>query len=140
MRIDDLLKKIEGPMSKEWQEAHDYVRCYESKRNRIEDQYRELGKELCDLARRKLKEICQKHGSQKWASVHMVAPGYILQHGGPVVIRKPYLQFCVSIGGNSELRYNHWPKDSADVDAVCNRIAAAIEILVRPTSNARLAH
>ena len=138
MRIDDLLKKLEGPMSKEWQEAHDYVFSFGLEQKKHEKESEELGKELCQFARRELAIICQKKSKRIWANVSLMGPGYVLQYDGPVAIRKPYLKFSVSIGGNSRIEYNHWPQSRADIQAVCNRLAGAVEVLTRTTSDARI--
>ena len=137
MRIDDLLLKLEGPMSKEWQEAHDGCRDLERKRNRLDDEFQKLGEELCQFARRELAIICQKRFGKTWCSVELQPPGYILQHDAPLAIRKPYLQFNLNLGGNSYLRYNHWPESRSDIAAVCVRLAEALAVLKRQTSDPR---
>ena len=137
MRIDDLLKKLEGPMSKEWQEAHDYAFSFKLKEERHQKEIEELGNELCDFAKGILSMACQKGSRRTWCSVWMIGPGYVLDHSGPVAVKTPYLRFSVSIGGSSRIEYNHWPTDRADIEAVCNRLAEAVQVLRRLTSNAR---
>ena len=89
MRIDDLLKKLEGPMSKEWKEAHDYAFSFKLKEERHQKESEELGKELCDFAKRELAITCQKQSKRTWCSVSMIGPGYILDHNVPIPVRKP---------------------------------------------------
>lgn len=138
MRIDDLLIKLEGPMSREWQEAHDGCHDFEVKRHRLEDEFVKLGNELSQFARRELALIAQKRlGGRVWCSVELQSPGYILQHGGPVAVRKPYLQFNINLGGNSYLRYNHWPESRSDIESVCVRLSEAVAVLKRKTSSPR---
>ena len=137
MRIDDLLEKLEGPMSKEWKQAHDYDYSFRLKEERLQKECEELGKELCDFARRELAITCQKMSKRTWCNVSMIGPGYILDHDAPIPVKNPYLRFSVSIGGNSRIEYNHWPKSRADIQAVCNRLAEAASVLTRMTSDAR---
>ena len=139
MRIDDLLKKPEGPMSKEWQEAHNLAFSAKRYEEKQQEKNEELGKELCAFAKRELAIICQKKSKRTWCSVSLMGPGYILRHDTPIAESKPYLRFSVSIGGTSRIEYNHWPQSRADIEAVCNRLAEAAQVLTRATSDARTA-
>lgn len=139
MRIDDLILKLEGPMSKAWQENHDLRFATECRERNLEKPLEEIGNELCSFAKRELAVRVQKLSLGNWCGVTMNGPGYILNHSEPRAIRKPYLRFNVSIGGNSCIQYNHWPKNRADIEAVCDRIAEAVAVLKRLTSDARTA-
>lgn len=137
MRIDDLLKKLEGPMCQEWQEASNLVFSAQQHERKMLEKNEELGKELCQFAKRELAIICQKKSKRTWCSVSLNGPGYILRHDTIPAESKPYLRFSVSFGGTSRIEYNHWPKDRADIEAVCNRLAEAVKVLARLTSDAR---
>lgn len=127
-------------MSKEWKEAHDYAFSFKLREERLQKESEEMGTELCAFAKRELAIACQKQSKRTWCSVSMIGPGYILDHNAaPIPVRKPYLRFSVSIGGNSRIEYNHWPQSRADIQAVCNRLAEAAMVLTRMTSDSRTA-
>src|SRR3990167_2735016 len=131
MTTDQLLKKLNGEMTKSWQDAHDNLGYLRQRERRLEEEIEEAGKELCKFAKRTLALECQKIILGCWCGVELTGPGYVLDHDKPRATRIPHLSFSVSIGGNSFIRYNCWPKSKEDIERRCVEIAKAAGTLKR---------
>ena len=129
--IPNLIDKLTGPMSTEYNE---HVRVgweHLRKRYKLEAEYDQAGKELCRAAKQ---IVVRKMRGIIYACNVSVSIGYVIEHG-QYAQRHPYLHVGVNTGEQGEIKLSKWnPRSIEDIQQMGERLYAAVIALRGPAA------